>query len=92
MKVVVLGNDVDVEVDEIEEIHEVNGKNSPAVEDKILKSVMQNDKRAIDDGKLISESFNQGLSVLFLSFLNRNEIILEIVKAPNTAPSRKVKK
>jgi len=31
-------------------------------EDKLMKSVLSNDKKTIDDGKLIAESINQGIS------------------------------
>ncbi|MBR9699807.1 VWA domain-containing protein [Candidatus Woesearchaeota archaeon] len=57
------GSSYDVEVEEIEEIDEVNGSVSKQdIEDKLLKSVLQNDKKSIEEGKLISESFNQGIS------------------------------
>jgi len=56
-----LGN---IEVDEVEEIQEMSGKLSKQdMEDKLMHSVMQNDKKSIDQGKLISESFNQGIGV-----------------------------
>ena len=84
MKVVVQGDDLDVEIDEISEIHEVDGKLSRQdEEDKLMKSVMQNDKKSIDDGKLISESFNQGISsfnpeIMFENIVNNYSMAKKI--------------
>ena len=52
----------DTEVKEAERIDEYSGKlGSNNEEDKLMKSVFSNDKEKIDDGKLISDSINQGL-------------------------------
>ncbi|MCK5283031.1 MAG: VWA domain-containing protein [Nanoarchaeota archaeon] len=57
------GSSYDLEIDELEEIDESDGKvASDDIEDKLLHSVLQNDKKAKDDGKLIGEAFNQGIS------------------------------
>ncbi len=62
MKEMMRGSDHDVEIDEIDEIKEVDGSLSQDdIEDKLLRSVEQKEKKA-DDGKLIAESINQGMS------------------------------
>lgn len=51
-------------VKEAELIEEKKGSLAPSEdEDKLMRSVLQSDKKTIDDGKLISESLNQGLGV-----------------------------
>lgn len=53
----------DTPVSEFEEIDEVEGKLAfQSMEDKLMHSVMENDKDSVDKGKLIRESVNQGLS------------------------------
>jgi Mg-chelatase subunit ChlD len=53
----------DTEVKEISKAEEAEGKlASQFDEDKLMKSVLSNDKQTIDDGKLIAESINQGIS------------------------------
>ncbi len=53
----------DVDVYEFEEIDELDGKLSfQSLDDKLMHSVLENDKDVLDDGKLIRESVNQGLS------------------------------
>ena len=52
-----------VDVEGITEIQEAEGEQAEGdFESKLLKSVLQKDQEAVDDGKLIAESFNQGLS------------------------------
>ncbi len=51
------------EIKKIEQIEEASGKlDFQAMEDKLMHSVIENDEKAIDDGNLIKESFNQGVS------------------------------
>jgi len=50
------------QIHEKEEIEELSGKLSfQNVEDKLMHSVLENDKETIEKGKLISDSINQGL-------------------------------
>jgi len=50
-------------VQEKEEIEELTGKlSSQQVENKLMHSVLENDKETIEKGKLISDSINQGLN------------------------------
>ncbi len=50
-------------IKEISKAEEAKGKlASQFDEDKLMKSVLSNDKKTIDDGKLIAESINQGIS------------------------------
>lgn len=47
----------------LEEIEEMTGKlDMQNLEPKLMHSVIENDKDVIDDGKLIKEAYNQGLS------------------------------
>jgi len=41
---------------------EAEGALAPSDEDKLMKSVLQNDRKTIDDGKMISDAINQGIS------------------------------
>jgi len=53
--------DTDQEIQEKEEIQELTGKLSfQNVENKLMHSVLENDKETIEKGKLISDSINQG--------------------------------
>lgn len=53
------------ELKEGENISELSGKlGTENKENKLMKSVLENDKDAIDDGKLISDAINQGLNSL----------------------------
>lgn len=52
----------DTEVKKISKIDEFKGKLSfSEIDDKLMHSVLENDKKKIDDGKLIVESINQSL-------------------------------
>ena len=53
--------DKHVPVDEKENIDELKGKMTKSSEEKMMNSVMENDKDTIDKGKLIQESINNGL-------------------------------
>jgi len=77
MKRVMTGNRIEVErseeektakippVHELEPINELSGKLSQQTEeDKLMRSVLENDKETIDKGKLISDSINQGVGSL----------------------------
>ena len=49
-------------VDEKDEIEELAGKiSSQKEEDKLMRSVLENDKETIEKGKLIADSINQGM-------------------------------
>lgn len=50
------------EVKEMSKADEAEGALAPSDEDKLMKSVLQNDKKTIDDGKLVSDAINQGIS------------------------------
>ncbi len=57
-------NKDDLELKEKKLIEEQQGKLATQdEEDKLMHSVLENDSDTIDDGKLLSESFNQGVSV-----------------------------
>jgi len=66
----------DVEIEEIAEAEEIDSKNSDeAIEDKLLKSVMQKDEKSMEYGELIEESINQGINafhpdVMFENLVN----------------------
>lgn len=48
--------------EEVERAEEISGKlGSQFQEDKLMKSVMQNDKETIDDGKVLNEAINNGM-------------------------------
>ncbi len=55
--------DAEQQIHEKEEIEELTGKlSTQEVENKLMKSVLENDKETIEKGKLISDSINRGLS------------------------------
>src|SRR3989344_538498 len=55
--------DREQQIREKDEIEESSGKlSSQEVENKLMKSVLENDKETIEQGKLIRDSINQGLS------------------------------
>ena len=55
--------DIPASVDSIEEAEEMSGSlDSQNEENKLMHSVLANDKKTIDAGKLINEALNQGLS------------------------------
>jgi len=57
------------QIHEKEEIEELTGKLSfQKVENKLMHSVLENDKETIEKGKLISDSINQGLDSYKWSF------------------------
>ncbi len=59
---VVMAFSVEGQVEEIERAEEAEGKLATQfVEDKLMHSVISADKTTIDNGKLISESFNQSI-------------------------------
>ena len=52
-----------LELKEISHAEELTGKLSfQQLEDKFMHSVLENDKKIIDSGKLISDAINQGMS------------------------------
>ena len=52
-----------LELKELGKAEELQGKLSfQQLEDKFMHSVLENDKKTIDDGKLISDAINQGMS------------------------------
>lgn len=59
-------DDEDVQriVPEAELIREQKGKLKPTDEEKLMHSILEDDKEKISDGKLISESVNQGIGSL----------------------------
>jgi Mg-chelatase subunit ChlD len=53
--------DTQQDIEEKEEIFELTGKlSTQEAENKLMKSVLENDKETIDEGKLIRDSINQG--------------------------------
>ena len=52
-----------LDVKEFSKAEQLSGKLSfQQLEDKFMHSVLENDKKTIDSGKLISEAINQGMS------------------------------
>jgi len=65
--------DAQKELKEIEPIEELDGKLSKQDEEnKLMHSVLECDKDTIDDGKLLSESFNQSLGSFTPSMIFQN--------------------
>jgi Mg-chelatase subunit ChlD len=63
LKRVVAFDSSPTKVEKLTDITELSGKLSRGeVGDKLMHSVLENDKKAVKDGKLIRESINQGLS------------------------------
>ena len=54
--------DLEVEVGETTPIDEAQGKLDSQSEEKLMRSVMKNDKQKIDEGKLLKDAMNQGIS------------------------------
>jgi len=55
--------DTSVKLKDTTNIEELSGKlKSQNEEEKLMHSVLQNDKKVINDGKIISEAINQGLN------------------------------
>lgn len=58
-----MGNGPDVKVEKKSSIEELKGKlKFSKVDDKLMHSVLENDKEKIDEGKTIKEAINQGIS------------------------------
>lgn len=62
MKGMSLGSDYEVKIDDLQEMDQLDGSLAKDMDDKLLHSVMQKDKKAKDEGQLIAEAANQGLS------------------------------
>ncbi len=59
----VMQGSIEVTIDDISEIDEIEGKlSSEAIEERLMRSVAQNDKKNVDSGQLIAEALNQGIS------------------------------
>lgn len=59
---VIFDSEQNIHVKEFEDIEELSGKlEFNNVEDKLMHSVIEGDKDTLDKGKLIKESFNQGI-------------------------------
>jgi len=62
-KKVVIPDSVEIETKETSKIEEMSGKlDSNPEEQRLMRSVMENDENIIDKGKLISDAINQGFS------------------------------
>jgi Mg-chelatase subunit ChlD len=73
VKRVVQGSSYEVEVEELHEAEEGKGKKSDEdIDDKLLKSVLQNEKKRVEEGRLISEAMNQGLSAFHPEMMFEN--------------------
>ncbi|MBN1792395.1 VWA domain-containing protein [Candidatus Woesearchaeota archaeon] len=60
-------------VSKLEEIEEISGKlHKQKEENKLMSSVLENDKEAIEEGKLLSESINQNLSSFVPDMMFKN--------------------
>ena len=59
----ITGSEEEIELKEFSKADEMQGKLSfQQLEDKFMHSVLENDKKTIDSGKLISDAINQGMS------------------------------
>lgn len=56
------GNIEETELKEISKAEETKGALAPTDEEKLMKSVLSNDKKTIDDGKLIADAINRGIN------------------------------
>ncbi len=55
--------DTEVQISELSKAEELSGKlQFNDVDDKLMHSVIENDKQVIEEGKLLEQAFNQGLS------------------------------
>jgi len=64
-----------------QKIEEISGKlGMDNVEDKLMKSVLENDKDKVDDGKLIEESVNQGIGA-FMPDLMYEQLVKDYTMA-----------
>ena len=60
----------EVEVKEFSKAEESQGKlEMQLLEDKLMHSVLQNDKKIIDEGKIVEEAINRGLSAFIPDLL-----------------------
>ncbi|MBL7054212.1 VWA domain-containing protein [Candidatus Woesearchaeota archaeon] len=72
------------EIKDLEKIEELAGKSSfQKIEDKLMHSVLQNDKKTIEKGKLINDAINQGLNsftpdLLFQQLVNNFSVARHI--------------
>ena len=81
MKRLVIFDSRQTEVKELEKIEEIKGKlGFQKIEDKLMHSVLQNDKETIEKGKIINDGINQGLNSLTPSLMFR-----QLVKDYHTA-------
>ncbi len=62
LKAVVAGDIQQASVKELKPIDEIKGSLAPSEEDKLMRSVLSNDKETIEEGKIITEAINQGLN------------------------------
>ena len=70
MKRLVAFDSQQTEVKELEKIKEISGKlGFQKIEDKLMHSVLQNDKETIEKGKIINDGINQGLNSLTPSLM-----------------------
>lgn len=70
MKRLVAFDSRQTEVKELESIKEIKGKlGFQKIEDKLMHSVLQNDKETIEKGKIINDGINQGLNSLTPSLM-----------------------
>ena len=70
MKRLVAFDSQQTEVKELEKIEEISGKlGFQKIEDKLMHSVLQNDKETIEKGKIINDGINQGLNSLTPSLM-----------------------
>ena len=63
MKRLVAFDSRQTEVKELEKIEEIKGKlGFQRIEDKLMHSVLENDKETIEKGKIINDAINQGMN------------------------------
>lgn len=64
MKEMIHGSeDYEVQIDELQEMNNLSGSTSKEdIDDKLLRSVMQKDKKSEDQGNLLAEAANMGIS------------------------------
>ena len=65
--------DLDVELNELEQIEEIEGSLSTQLqEDKLMHSVLEGDKKTIEDGKLIQDAVNRGVGAFTPDLMFKN--------------------
>lgn len=78
------GNEYEVKIEEVDEAEEVSSKSSSdEIEDSVLKSIAQNDEKTKDEGTLLAEAFNQGISafnpdIMFENMVNNYSMAKKI--------------